>query len=256
MGQTAKSFKDFLLTSFEILQPGIIVDSVIFGFNEGEIKVLLNRYKAHPNWMLPGGFVCKDEGIEEAAGSLLKKRTGLKNCYLRQFSTFGEPDEAIIEENKQLLREYGMGDMDSHWLLDRYVNIGYYAFVNYNEARIKPTLDEECGWFGLSKLPSLFCNHRMIIDKAIQVIRMEINYIPIGLGLLPEKFTISELRVIYETILGKSLDRRNFQRKILSCGYIYKLDEISRKWGVKDAALYAFNKEKYLKAMEQGMDFF
>jgi hypothetical protein len=141
-------------------------------------------------------------------------------------------------------------------MLNRVVSLSYYAFANYSRVRIKPTADEECDWFSLNRLPSLYGNHKKIIDKAILTLRMEINYIPAGLGLLPEKFTMSELRVIYEVILGRKLDRRNFQRKILSYGYVYKLDEISRKWGVKDAALFSFNKEKYLKALENGLDFF
>jgi ADP-ribose pyrophosphatase YjhB (NUDIX family) len=251
-----KSFVTFLNIPEQMLLPGIVIECVILGFNEGEIKVLLNRYKMHGNWMLPGGFVRKEESIDEAASRLLKLRTGLKDCYLCQFAAFGEPDESIIEENKQLLKEYNIENIDSHWMLKRFVNIGYYALVNYGRVRIKPTIDEECGWFSLDRLPSLFGNDRKIIDKAIRTLRMEINYIPAGLELLPEKFTISELRVIYEVILGRKLDRRNFQRKILSYGYVYKLDEISRKWGVKDTTLFSFDKEKYLKALENGMDFF
>jgi hypothetical protein len=256
MKRHEKSFEHFLTTPSEMLLPSITVECVILGFNEGEIKVLLNRYKTHKNWMLSGGFAYKEEGIDEAAHRLLEKRTGLKDCYLRQFAAFGEPDEALIKENKQLLKEYNLGETHSHWMLNRSVNIGYYAFVNYNHVMIKPTADEECNWFSLDRLPSLFGNHKKIIDKAIQTLRMEINYIPIGLGLLPDKFTMSELRVIYEIILGRKLDRRNFQRRILSYEYVYKLDEISRKWGVKDAALFSFNKVKYLKALEQSLNFF
>lgn len=256
MKRYEKNIGDFLTTPAEMLLPGITTECVILGFNEGGITVLLNRYKTYPAWMLPGGFVYKAEGIEEAARRLLKLRTSLKDCYLRQFAAFGEPDEGIIEENRLLLKEYNLAGMDSHWMLNRFVSIGYYAFVNYGRVLVKPTPDEECGWFSLDRLPPLYGNHKKIIGDAIRSIRMEINYIPIGLELLPEKFTMSELRVIYETILGKKLDRRNFQRRILSYGYLCKLDEASRKWGVKETALFSFNKGKYLKAIEQGLNFF
>jgi hypothetical protein len=251
-----KDFATFLTTPTELLLPNVSVECVILGFNEGEIKVLLNRYKTHENWMLQGGYIRKVEGIGEAAARLLELKTSLRNCYLRQFATFGELEGLTIEENKQLLREYNIEDVDSHWMARRYVSICYYAFVNYNQVRIKPTADEECDWFSLDRLPPLFGNHKEIIDKAIRVLRMEANYIPIGEELLPEKFTISELRVIYEAILGRKLDRRNFQRKALSYGYVYKLDEISRKWGIKDTALFAFDKKKCREAMENGLNFF
>ena len=251
-----KDFATFLTTPSELLLPGIVVECIILGFNEGEIKVMLNRYKAHRNWMLPGGFVRKTESIDTAAARLLELRTGLENRYLRQFAASGELDESITEENKRLLKEYGMKDVDSHWMSNRFVSIEYFAFVNYSKTRIKPTADEECDWFSLDRLPPLFGNHREIIGKAIRTLRMVVNYIPAGEELLPEKFTMSELRVIYEAILGQKLDRRNFQRKILSHGYVYQLDETSRKWGVKDAALFSFNKERCRKALENGLDFF
>jgi hypothetical protein len=252
-----KNFATFLTTPAELLLPSVTVECVMIGFNEGKIKVLLNRYKQHRNWMLPGGYVRKTEGIDEAATRLLELKTKLRNCYLRQFAAFGELDRHImIEETKQLLKEYDIEDVDSHWMVNRFINIGYYAFVDYHKAKIRPTVDEECEWHSLDKLPSLFGNHRAIIDRAIRILRMEINYIPIGEELLPEKFTMSELRVIYEAILGRQLDSRNFQRKAIAHGYVYKLDEISRKWGIKDAALFSFNKEKCRKAMENGMDFF
>jgi hypothetical protein len=251
-----KNFATFLTTPAELLLPNVSVECVILGFNEGEIKVLLNRYKTHKNWMLQGGFVRRTESIDGAAARLLELKTSLKNCYLSQFASFGELNESVIEENKQLLREYNVEDVDSHWMANRYVNVGYYAFVNYNQVRIKPTVDEVCDWFSLDRLPSLFGNHKSIIDKAISILRMQANFIPIGEELLPEKFTISELRVIYEAILGRKLDRRNFQRKLLSYGYVYKLDEISRRWGIKDAALFSFDKKKCREGIENGLNIF
>ncbi|MDR1503365.1 MAG: NUDIX domain-containing protein [Prevotella sp.] len=251
-----KSLKHFLSAPLDMLLPSVVVDCVIISFSEGRIKILLNRYKMHERWMLPGGYVYKTEAIDEAAYRLLKKRTSLNSCYLQQFYTFGEIDRKNIEENRLLLDENGLAGLDSHWMLNRYVSIGYYALVNYNDVKIEPSSDEYCEWFDLDNIPVLYGNHQKIIDMAIQSLRFGINHIPIGLGLLPAKFTIGELRVVYETILKKKLDRRNFQRKILSYEYICKLDEKNKKWGVKEAVLYSFNKEKYIKALEQGIAFF
>lgn len=251
-----KNFETFLHTPAELLQPGVTVECVILGFKEGKIRVLLNRYKKHSNWMLPGGFVRKTESVDKAAFRLLELRVGLENCYLQQFATFGDLDKSIINENKELLREYGIEDVDSHWMSNRFIDICYYAFINYDQARIVPTDDEECKWFNLGKLPSLFGNSEKIINKALRTLRMTVNYIPIGVEMLPEQFTMSELRVIYETILDRKLDRRNFQRQALSSGYVYKLEETSSKWGIKETALFSFDKEKCLKDLEYGYNIF
>ena len=156
-----------------------------------------------------------------------------------------------------MLEEFLIENADEpHWFLPRFVSVGYCAFVNYENVQIETQDDELCQWFSLADVPCLYGDHNQIMDKAMHYLRMVVNHAPLVLELLPEKFTMTELRIVYETFLNKKIDRRNFQRKLLSHGLVYKLDEISKKWGVKETTLFSFNKEKYLDILENGFSFF
>lgn len=249
--------RDVLSMNPEDLLPSVSVDCIILGFKEGEVKILLNRFKSHNQWMLPGGFVFRTESVDTAAYRILHHRTNLKDCYLHQFHTFGDCNRTNLDENQQILHEYGVEKREeSHWFLQRFISVGYFAFVNYDSVKIEANIDEDIQWFSLDKVPALYSDHNKLIEKALQSLRIEISHIPIGLDLLPEKFTISELRIIYETILGRKIDRRNFQRKMLLSGLIDKLDEVSKKWGVKETALFSFNKAQYMDALKNGIALF
>ena len=148
----------------------------------------------------------------------------------------------------------GLNDENSHWFNQRFLTIAYYALVKFEEYNVQSNaLDEEVEWFDLKQVPRLYGDHNKIINKAIETIRTQIGYIPIGFELLPRKFTMPELRIIYETIIGKELDRRNFQRKILSIGYINRLNETRKNGAHKAPQLYSFDKEKYEIANEYGL---
>lgn len=250
--------RDILLENADILLPGISVDCVIFGFHEGALKIALNRFVIHNQWMLPGGIIYKDESVDDAAYRILKNRTGLNEIYLKQFYLFGDKNRTDIEENRRILtEEFNLSEKGvNHWMLQRFVSVGYYAFVEHSKTKISATEDEEIRWFGIKEIPKLYSDHNYIIEKALSTIRKQLGYLPIGYELLAEKFTMTELRTIYETILGKKLDRRNFQRKMLSTGLIKKLDEVSRKKGIKSTTLYSFNKEIFKKPEENEVSFF
>ncbi|SHF78317.1 NUDIX hydrolase [Dysgonomonas macrotermitis] len=237
------------------LQQGVSVDCVIFGFHDGNMKVLLNKFSYYTQWMLPGGFVGKEESIDTAADRVLKNRTGLENVYLKQFHTFGDWKRTKLPENEEMLILRGFEnpkDREKHWLMQRFVSIGYYALVEYSKVKIETNEDEEIAWFDLKDIPELYSDHNEILEKALYTLRIRLSISPIGYELLPEKFTMTEMRIIFETILQKKLDRRNFQRKMLAAGLVYKLDEVSKKFGVKDSALFSFDKEKYEKALTDG----
>lgn len=257
-----KFVKDLLHISAEAFHPGLSIDCVIFGFHDGNMKVLLNKFKSYTMWMLPGGFVYKEEDIHVAANRILTTRTGLdsfESLYLQQFYTFGDVARTNMQENKEmLLRNDFMKEdksIEEHWLMQRFVSIGYYALVEYSKVNIKTNIDEEIAWFDLDEIPQLYSDHNQIIEKALSTIRVNLAVLPIGYELLPEKFTMTELRIIYETILKTKLDRRNFQRKMLATGYIYKLEEVSKKFGVKTSALFSFDKKKYEEALHEGFTF-
>lgn len=251
--------KRILHVPYETFHPGLSLDCVIFGFHKGNMKVLLNKFSSYTMWMLPGGFIYKDEDLDLAANRVLTGRTGLKSLYLQQFHTFGNSARTQMSENREMLVRNGYEkemEINSHWLMQRFVSIGYYALVEYSKVKIKTNEDEEIAWFDLNEIPQLYSDHNNIIEKALTAIRINLAILPVGYELLPKKFTMTELRMIYETILKTKLDRRNFQRKMLSTGYIYKLDEVSKRFGVKSSALFSFDKKKYEIAMKEGFTSF
>lgn len=248
------SFIDQLTSGEEIYLPSLSVDCVIFGFHAGELKVLLLKWKHSNKWALPGGFVYKDEDVENAAIRVLNERTQLKDIFLQQFYLFGDVKRSDEKHAEKLLREAGVKNLDTHWLMQRFVTAGYYALVEY--AKVKPVpdvLSSECTWHNITDLPDLIIDHKEIIEKGLQALRRQLNYQPVGYNLLPEEFTIKELQLIYETILSKKLDRANFQRKILSYGILDKKEKHYSGGAHKAPYLYSFNKESYFKALENGL---
>lgn len=232
----------------------VSVDCVVLAFHQGNLKVLLNKFKISDKWMLPGGFVHIDEDIDDAANRILKARVGLDNLYLKQFHLFGNCDRTRKDESLKMLDSWGIIPEDGHWFLKRFVSMGYYALVEYNKVQINHDNEvEDVAWFDLDKLPPLYADHNLIVEKAIKTMRIQIGIIPIGYELLPEKFTMPELRLIYEAILGYELDRRNFQRKMLSVGLINRLNEKRKNGAHKAPYLYSFNKEIYEEAKQKGV---
>jgi len=202
-----------------------------------------------------GGFVFKDEDVEDAANRVLQHRTQLKDIFLKQFHLFGNAKRTGQKHAKKLLKDSGIPDVKNHWILERFVTVGYYALVEY--AKVHPKHDEistECSWKDLKNLPDLIIDHNKIIEKALKILRQHLNYEPVGYNLLPEEFTMKDLQSIYETILGKKLDRRNFQRKILSYGILVKKEKHFSGGAHKAPFLYSFNKIKYFESLENGLE--
>jgi hypothetical protein len=238
-----------LMNSEVVYQPGISVDCVVFGFHDRMLKVLLSKFNFFQKWMLPVGFIMKDEDVDTAAYRILKKRTNLDNIYLCQFHVFGSTMRPNLKEHTDIMTKMGLKD-NNHWVAQRFVSIGYYALVEYSQVHICPNANEEVRWFNINEIPSLYSDHNSIIEKALSTIRTQIRVLPVGYKLLPQKFTLSELRIIYETILGRELDRRNFQRKILAAGFLVKLDEMYMKTGQKPTALFSFDNKKCDEIMQ------
>jgi ADP-ribose pyrophosphatase YjhB (NUDIX family) len=175
--------------------------------------------------------------------------------YYRQFSTFGKVkrnDNHFSEEVVELLK---ISQKEKKWFLQRFVTIGYYALVDL--LKIFPenvSSYEVVEWIDHKEVPELILDHKEILDKALDTLRIELNLMPIGYNLLPEKFTIAELQKLYETILDKKLDRRNFLRKITNIGILNKLDEKKNNVAHKAPSLYSFDKDKYEKVLKNGLN--
>lgn len=240
--------------SKDVYMPGFSVDCVILSFHEGCIKVLLNKFHPGSMWMLPGGFVRRDEDVDSTALNILNLRTGIDDVYLKQFHIFGDANRTDLKKNVEWAKQLGLDEDKQQWFNQRFITTAYFALVKFDQYAIgSKTVEEDSKWFDLRDVPRLYGDHNRILNKAIETIRMQIGYIPIGYELLPEKFTMPELRLIYETIVGKELDRRNFQRKILSIGYIKRLNETRKNGAHKAPQLYSFDKEKYELAGEYGL---
>ncbi|PUZ27189.1 NUDIX hydrolase [Chitinophaga costaii] len=249
-----EKFKQLVLQGATLYMPQLSLDCVIFGFHEGQLKVLLLKMRNLQEWALPGGFIYRQEALEVAASRILKERTGLDNIFLQQFHIFSDPTRS---DTSKAIHHFSFADLSidsSHWLAQRFISVGFYALVDFT--RVTPQADEltdTCQWYDLENIPPLMMDHRHILDKALETLRIQLNYQPIGMSLMPEQFTMPELQKLYETILGVTLDRRNFQRKIL--GYhILKRREV-RRTGVahKSPYLYSFDEKQYQQALQDGL---
>ena len=232
----------------------ISLDCVVFGFHDNQLKVLLIRRKITKEWALPGGFVREDESIEIAATRVLQERTGLDNIFLKQFKVFSEPERSRLNPTVQDLVDLGRNP-DLEWFNQRFISVGFYALVDFSKVEPTPdSISDLCAWKNLDEVDSLILDHNQILNKALETLRLQLNYQPLGYNLLPDRFTMPELQRLYETILAKELDRRNFQRKMLSYGILNKLEERKTGGAHKAPYLYEFNLVNYQKALQNGLN--
>lgn len=245
-------FKEIIINNskkaYEMYVPHISVDTVIFGFNGDQLKVLLLKMKFNQQYFLPGGYMKKEENLESAAIRILRERTQLDKIFLQEFAVFSE-----LNRSEETFKDFP----DDLWHKKRFISVGYYALVNHKDVSpIGDELSESCDWIILDELESqnITMDHKKIIEKALNTLREQIAYKPIGLNLLPEKFTLPELQKLYEAILGRTLNRGNFYRKIKNIRILKKLDE-QRKGGAHKAPdLYIFDQENYFKILENGIN--
>lgn len=231
--------------AYETCLPHISIDCVVFGFHDTSLKVLLIKLKGQDKWGLPGGYLQKEENLNAGASRILESRTGATRIFLEQFKVFGDTQRS---EHSLLYLPDGL------WFKQRFISIGYYALVNYTD--IVPVVDEisdGCEWKDINDLPELMMDHSQILESALHMLRMQLNYKPIGYSLLPEEFTMPELQKLYEIILGRQLNRGNFQRKMLAYDILIKHDRSRRGGAHRSPILYSFDKERYNKALEGGL---
>lgn len=232
--------------------PSVSLDLVILGFHGGELKVLLLRPKATNEWCLPGGRIRKDEDLQTAADRTLRDRTGLDKLFLQQFHTFGEVNR-LGQFSEEVRHRAGWSELFSSlsseeigFLTGRTLSVGFFALVDYTQ--VNPTLDfasEECRWWTIPEVPALIMDHHEMIRMALKSLRRQLSYQPIGYNLLPEKFTMTELQSLYETILGRSLDRRNFYKQMMAYGMLERLERRPTVPSSKAPYLYRFIKARY-----------
>lgn len=224
--------------TYEYPRPRLTVDCVIFGLDESSrLKVLLIQRGHDPfkgTWALPGGFVDMEEPLVEAALRELKEETGVSDVFIEQLYTIGTPNR------------------DPR---GRVVTVVYFALINLAQHKIGADSDaQDVRWFPISALPSLAFDHADIMEMAVQRLRGKVRYQPIGFELLPQYFTLTQLQKLYERILGKELNKRNFRTKILKMN-ILKEGAILRGVAHRPAQLYSFDEEKYQDYLKRGFNF-
>ncbi|NCD69706.1 NUDIX hydrolase [Mucilaginibacter agri] len=222
--------------------PGLALDAVIFGYHNGQLKILLLEYKNTPLFALPGGFIQQDEDLNNAAKRVLHERTALSNIYLEQFYVFGDLSRHNASQLKQIIVANGHFIDDSHWLLQRFISVGYYALIDFTKAIPTPdAISDSCQWFDITNLPPVMLeDHQEIIRKALETLQTDLDRKLIGFNLLPETFTMGDLQGLYETILGKPLLRPAFQRKMLSLGILERIAKKQTGMAHKAPYLYKF----------------
>ena len=235
----------------------VAVDNVIFGYHDKELKILLQRPFAITMWTVTGGYISKTESIEQAAHRIAFSRTGLKDLYLQQFRAFGNPKRVSDNGfNLKFIREKsGMDIPADFWIFDYFVSVGFYTLTEFSQVAFrKSKYEEECKWWSINELPPLIFDHKLIISEALLALRLHIAHYPIGYKLLPKKFTLPEIHALYETILGKKMDERNFAKRLMATGIITKLNETRHIGAHRSPFLYKFNKKEYDRGLKSGIE--
>lgn len=214
------------------------VDNVIFGFDDGDLKVLLIKRGTAPfkgKWALPGDLVYPNEDLDNAAARVLLELTGLKNVYLEQVHTFGAVDRHP---------------------LGRVITISYYSLVKIANFELTPSSwASKAKWHSISEVGDLGFDHNKILNACFDRLKQRVKSRPVGFELLPRKFTLTELQHLYEAVLETELDKRNFRKKILSMNLLKDLDETQENVAHRPARLYSFDKTKYEKLVAEGYNF-
>ena len=221
--------------------PHLAYDSVVFGFSKGKLKILLMEYHATGWFALPGGFVKRNEDLEDAVKRGLNERTGLKDIYLEQFHTFGNKERHQPDIMKKILQANNLEVPANYWMLDRFFSVAYYALIDFEKVTLTPdALSDSISWYEIDHLPELILDHGKIVEKALQTLRENLDRKLIGGNLLPEKFTMNELQAVYEAILGEKLRRTSFQRKMLSLDILERHEKLFTGKSHKAPYLYSF----------------
>lgn len=217
------------------MQTYFTIDCVVYSFNDGNLQVLLSERNEYPYkdwWALPGFFVDKQEEMEDAVKRISYELTGLKDIFMEQLGAF-----AGVKRHPQ----------------GRILTVAYSTIVKYEDvkSKIKPVTDymRQAKWFSVKELPELAFDHNTIIEKSLLKLKSTLHYSTAVYELLPEKFTLTQLQQVYEAILNKPLDKRNFRKKIANAGFLKELPEVQKGVSYRAARLYKFDKRKFQKSI-------
>ena len=224
--------------TYEFPRAALAVDCVVFGMDDEGLRLLLIERGLPPfegEWALPGGFVHTDETVDDAARRELKEETGIEKVFLEQLYTFSE-----LQRDPR----------------ERVISIAYYALVNLIDHRVRAATDaREAAWFSVNDVPTLAFDHAEILNVALTRLRGKLGYQPIGFELLPQYFALSQLQHLYEVVLERELDKRNFRKKVLATGLLIETKEVQQDVAHRAARLYRFDERKYRQLARDGFHF-
>jgi 8-oxo-dGTP diphosphatase len=207
-------------------RPSVTVDVLMMSLRQRDLQILLIKRRSWPYegmWAIPGGFINIDESLETAAKRELQEETGVQDVYLEQLYTFGDP----VRDPRT-----------------RVITVVYFALLDSERLQVKAASDAtDVGWFSVYELPLLAFDHQQIIEYALNRLRGKLDYTTIAFNLLPEQFTLRELQRVYEIVLHKRLDKRNFRKKILATGILEDTGAKKMEGTHRPARLYRFNPE-------------
>jgi len=235
----------------------ISVDCVIFGFDFEKLNVLLvdrvliddkTGEELFSDLTLTGNHIFENESLEGAAARILFDLTGLENIYLKQFGAFCDPERLMNPNDQAWLKASGRDPQS------RIISVGYYSLLATEKVTLK-WKGRNVKWYPVSEVSELAFDHYSIFQFALEALRRELLYEPIGFELLPEKFTLSQLQKLYEVVLGVELDKRNFRKKVSRMKYLIPLDEKQKGVAHKPARLYMFSREVYERTRKEVFDF-
>ncbi len=206
----------------------VTVDTVALAVQEGQLEIVLVKRKREPFknlWALPGGFLSDDDSIEDAATRVLFEETNVGGVYLEQLYTFGDRGRDPRA---------------------RVVTASYLALLRQDDLELRASSDASgVAWWPVLDLPQLAFDHRRIVEYAHQRIKYKIEYSAAAFSLLPDKFTLRDLQSVYEAVLGRPVDNRNFRKKFLKSGVLRELDETTQQGSFRPARLYCFSQEEF-----------
>lgn len=223
--------------TYEHPRPALTVDCVVFGVDDA-LRVLLVERGIPPfegRYALPGGFVRVGESLDDAARRELREETGVERLFLEQLAAFGDPGR----------------DPREH-----VVTVAYSALVRLKDHEIRAATDARSArWFPVDALPALAFDHDAILARALEALRARMRFAPIGFELLPPKFTLTELQRLYELVLARPLDKRNFRKKVLASGLLVALAEVEQGVRHRAARFYRFDRKQYERLVRRGYAF-
>lgn len=253
---TLKEFHDFIDKGYRTYIPHVSLDCAIFGYHDHQLKILLSRLEGVDGLCFPGGYIQRKESLDEAAGRIVREKTGITGIYLQQFKTFGDPDRIKWNETDidRISNNPYYKNIRNSWLMDQTISVGYYALTDFS--LVKPRagfLTVSCSWYDMQTIPHLLFDHDQMLKEALLTLRLQLYNFPIAEKLLPKKFTLTEVHSVYEALLGKNLDIRNFSKKLVLLELISRLPEKRNIGPHRAPYLYRFNRKNYNRALRLGI---